>query len=264
MSIGLNNSLHPEQGFAFYNDEAPTWLAHLPSVSDLEQLNSYKGYFHYQTDASGQQLLCFTALLDGKPVSMHVDLASGQVAYRRQHGGGRKQHIAKACGLKNNWNPTVIDATGGLGRDAAELRSLGCSLRIIERSAYVASLLQDAIIRARQDSHSAPLFGQCFELFHGQAATLITSLSAQEQPDIIYLDPMFPPRNKSAAVKKEMRLVKLLVGEDPDADNLLDIALEHARKRVVVKRPSYAPYLNTQKPSMCIESKGNRFDVYIK
>lgn len=258
------------QQFAFYQPQSeppvPDWLQVLPVVKAENQLADYQGYFAYQ-QVNGEFVLSFFACLDKsdkKPVSICVDLVAGQVAYRRQSGGGRKQHIAKACGLKANWNPSVLDATGGLGRDAAELRNLGCELRIIERSPYVASLLQDGIQRAANNEQTQNLFNQGFELFYGQSIELIEQLSAQEEPDIIYLDPMFPPKQKSAAVKKEMRLVKLLVGDDPDADKLLPAALENAGKRVVVKRPSYAPFLNQQKPSMSIESKGNRFDVYVQ
>ncbi|MGO2403831.1 MAG: class I SAM-dependent methyltransferase, partial [Vibrio litoralis] len=81
-----------------------------------------------------------------------------------------------------------------------------------------------------------------------------------------YLDPMYPhPENKkkSALVKKEMRVFQSLVGADNDADDLLEPALQLATKRVVVKRPDYAPWLNQHKPSMAIETKKNRFDVYV-
>ncbi|RDX36966.1 16S rRNA methyltransferase [Kangiella sp. HD9-110m-PIT-SAG07] len=240
--------------------EAPSLLRDLPAVTEQKLAQDYAGYFSYQfTDSV--PFLSFSSFLDGKEASFSLDLTSGTIAYRRQHGGGRKQHIAKACGLKHNWNPTILDGTAGLGRDAAELRNLGCSLRMIERSPFVASLLDDAIQRARQAG--VALFQTNFSLHQGQSTQLIQSLSQQQQPDIIYLDPMFPPKSKSAAVKKEMRLVKLLVGTDPDADVLLPVALDNAKYRVVVKRPSYAPYLNEQKPSMSIESKGNRFDVYV-
>ncbi|AOE50961.1 class I SAM-dependent methyltransferase [Kangiella sediminilitoris] len=252
------------QSFAFYSSpdspNSPSLLSELPTVTDSVELDNYSGFFSYQI-VHEDPCLTFSAMLDGKLSSFHLDFTQGKVAYRRQHGGGRKQHIAKACGLKHNWTPNIIDATAGLGRDAAELRSLGCSMRLIERSPFVASLLEDAINRAAEANPE--LFGSNFELFQGQSLELIRRLSQEQQPDIIYLDPMFPPRNKSAAVKKEMRLVKLLVGNDPDADELLPIALDNAKYRVVVKRPSYAPYLNEMKPSMSIESKGNRFDVYV-
>jgi len=253
------------QTFAFFSTidaaDAPSLLSDLPIVTEQSQLSDFDGHFFYQ-EFDGQSLLTFSSILDGKTTSFNLDFNAGKIAYRRQHGGGRKQHIAKACGLKHNWNPSILDATAGLGRDAAELRHLGCSMRLIERSPFVASLLDDAIQRASSDNPE--LFATDFSLSQGQATDLITQLSKQSQPDIIYLDPMFPPRNKSAAVKKEMRLVKLLVGDDPDADTLLPSALEHAKYRVVVKRPSYAPHLYQKKPSMSIESKGNRFDVYVK
>ncbi len=60
---------------------------------------------------------------------------------------------------------------------------------------------------------------------------------------MIYLDPMFPARDKSAAVKKEMALFQVLLeGGDwqQDSDGLLLWALEQDVARVVVKRPPRA------------------------
>lgn len=255
-----------KHALAFYQTDSlspPPLLADLPVITDANELETFAGYFCFEPK-DANQVLHFYAKLDGHATGFSLDFTQGAIAWRRSHGGGRKQQIAKACGLKHNWQPSILDATGGLGRDASELRNLGCHLRLIERSPYVAALLQDAIARAASHPDTHDLLARDFLLFQGQANELIPQLSTEQQPDIIYLDPMFPPRNKSAAVKKEMRLVKLLVGEDLDADELLPLAHEHAKYRVVVKRPSYAPYLNQQKPSMSIESKANRFDVYVK
>ena len=95
---------------------------------------------------------------------------------------------------------------------------------------------------------------------------LVTTLlnSTEVEPDVVYLDPMFPHREKSALVKKEMRVFQSLVGDDHDADALLSFAMQLASKRVAVKRPDYAPFLDEQKPSMQITTKKNRFDVYVK
>ena len=84
-----------------------------------------------------------------------------------------------------------------------------------------------------------------------------------EQIDVVYLDPMFPHRKKSALVKKEMRVFQQLLGSDDDADSLLAPARELAGKRVVVKRPAYAEPLADVPPAMAITSKKHRFDVYI-
>jgi 16S rRNA (guanine1516-N2)-methyltransferase len=84
------------------------------------------------------------------------------------------------------------------------------------------------------------------------------------QSDVVYLDPMFSHKKKSALVKKDMRVFQGFVGADLDADDLLEVALNAACYRVVVKRSDYAPFLNDKKPSMSIKIKKNRFDVYVK
>jgi 16S rRNA (guanine1516-N2)-methyltransferase len=92
--------------------------------------------------------------------------------------------------------------------------------------------------------------------------TYLESLTAEEFPDVIYLDPMFPERQKTADVKKEMAAFHSIVGKDEDADALLPLALAHVNYRVVVKRPRKAPFLNSQVPSYQLEGKSSRFDIY--
>jgi len=75
---------------------------------------------------------------------------------------------------------------------------------------------------------------------------------------------MFPERQKSADVKKEMNASHSIVGADLDADRLLPLALEKAQYRVVVKRPRKAPFLNNQPPSYQLEGKTSRFDIYTR
>ena len=78
---------------------------------------------------------------------------------------------------------------------------------------------------------------------------------------------MFPHKKKSALVKKEMRAFQQLLGADMDSARLLEVALNYAGKRVVVKRPSYAEPIQLasgRKPNTAIESKKHRFDVYIQ
>jgi 16S rRNA (guanine1516-N2)-methyltransferase len=132
---------------------------------------------------------------------------------------------------------------------------------LIERSPVVAALLQDGLARAAVDPDIGMWVSERMQLLHGSALTNLLTLPAR--PEVIYLDPMFPHKQKSALVKKEMRVFQSLVGPDLDADALLPAALMMADKRVVVKRPAYAGWLNEQAPSMAIETKNNRFDVYI-
>ncbi len=81
--------------------------------------------------------------------------------------------------------------------------------------------------------------------------------------DVVYLDPMYPHRTKSALVKKEMRRLRNVVGGDDDAHKLLEAALQYAGQRVVVKRPHPSPPLGDMKPDFAITGKKTRFDVYM-
>ncbi|CAM3404368.1 class I SAM-dependent methyltransferase [Shewanella violacea] len=191
-----------------------------------------------------------------------VDFVSGAVAHRRKFGGGRGQSIAKAVGLKQAVNPSVVDGTAGLGRDAFVLASLGCTVTMVERHPVVAALLEDGLRRAYEDADIGDWMRERMILVHGSSLESVIELG--KEIDVVYLDPMYPHREKSALVKKEMRVFQSLVGADMDADGLLAPAIALATKRVVVKRPDYAEDLDGVKPSMVIATKKNRFDVYVK
>ena len=189
-----------------------------------------------------------------------VNFVSGAMAHRRQFGGGRGEAIAKAVGVKGNYLPTVVDATAGLGRDAFVLASIGCRVTMFERHPVVAALLADGLDRAYQNATIGQLLQKQLNLIYN--SSLLGLNSGQEKPDVVYLDPMFPHRQKSALVKKEMRIFQQLVGSDLDAEELLEPARRLAKKRVVVKRPDYAPFLADQKPTAEIKTKNHRFDIY--
>ncbi|MGL4193153.1 class I SAM-dependent methyltransferase [Vibrio misgurnus] len=216
-----------------------------------------------------EQRLELRKLDEPKLGAIYVDWVAGAVAHRRKFGGGKGQSIAKAVGLNKGVTPVVLDATAGLGRDAFVLASLGCRVQMVERHPVVAALLEDGLQRAKQDSEIGAWVSERMCLLHASSHTALQRLAEDPNfvaPDVIYLDPMYPhPDNKkkSALVKKEMRVFQSLVGADNDADALLDPALQLARKRVVVKRPDYAPWLQQQPPTMVIETKKNRFDVYV-
>lgn len=201
--------------------------------------------------------------------AIYVDFAGGAVAHRRKFGGGKGQAIAKAAGLNKGVVPTVLDATAGLGRDAFVLASLGCKVQMIERNPVVAALLEDGLRRAKSDNEIGGWVSERMSMIYQSSHTALQSLAEDDnfvRPDVVYLDPMYPhpESKKKAQIKKEMRVFQTLVGADSDADGLLKPALELASKRVVVKRPSYAGWLDEVKPTMAIETKKNRFDVYVK
>ena len=170
--------------------------------------------------------------------------------------------IAKAVGIQAGVRPLVLDATAGLGRDAFVLAELGCGVTMIERQALIAALLEDGLLRAQTDPEVAPIVARMC-LLCGNAIELMAAW-ASEPPQVIYLDPMFPHRDKSALVKKEMRLFRPLAGNDDDAPALLAAALKLATHRVVVKRPRKAPAIAGEKPGYVLEGKSSRFDIYPK
>ena len=140
--------------------------------------------------------------------------------YRRKKGGGRSQTIAKAVGLKGGKSPTIIDATAGLGVDAFVLASLGCSVTMLERVPAVHALLENGLESSREyaamhDSELAIILDR-MQLVSGDAEGYMNDLSDETRPDVVYLDPMFPERRKSAAVKKEMQVFHQLIGADED------------------------------------------------
>lgn len=193
---------------------------------------------------------------------LYVDFVKGAMGYRRRRGEGRKQPLARAVGLKGRDRPGVLDATAGLGRDAFVLASLGCQVRLVEQSPIVGALLEDGLERARQTLETAPVAAR-MSLIQANAIEWMAKLDPQDLPEVIYLDPMYPERTKSALVKKEMRLLRALVGKDENAPLLLEAALQYARRRVVVKRPRLASPVTGPKPDFTIASKNTRFDVYL-
>ncbi|WP_150540103.1 class I SAM-dependent methyltransferase [Actinobacillus vicugnae] len=190
-----------------------------------------------------------------------VNFVDGTMAHRRKFGGGRGEAVAKAVGIKGDYLPTVIDATAGLGRDAFVLAAVGCKVLLVERNPIVAALLEDGLARAYADPEIGAFMQQRMILADERNISLLDPV--QQVADVVYLDPMYPHKQKSALVKKEMRVFQHLVGADLDSDDFFLPAKALAGKRVVVKRPDYAPFLADQKPDFSQTTKNHRFDVYL-
>lgn len=192
--------------------------------------------------------------------TLFIDFAGGAVGYRLHQGEGRGQALPKAIGMAKGGNPSVVDATAGLGRDAFLLASLGATVTLIERNPVVHAALDDAMKRAADASEQhADIIGR-MTLLHGDSKSLLKELS----PDVVLVDPMHPPRGKTALVKKEMRTLRELVGDDPDQRELIEAALASATQRVVLKWPlRAAPLEGLRKPSHQILGKTTRYDVFM-
>lgn len=196
---------------------------------------------------------------NSKPI--FVDFLSPSLTYRIKHGGGKKQLLAKAIGVKKE-KPVVVDATAGFGVDAFILASLGCEVLMLERSPIVGALLEDGLANLNKTSKAQTLK---LTLQIIQATDYLTNIIVNDlaKPDVVYLDPMYPKRDKLVLNKKTMRILHELIGDDSDAAGLLTIALKCAKKRVVVKRPKYATALGELKPDLQFSAGGScRYDVY--
>ena len=204
-----------------------------------------------------------------QPGNIYVDFVNGSAKHRRQFGGGKSQMIAKAIGLKTAFKPNVLDLTAGLGQDGFVLACLGCQMTLVERSPIIYALLSDGLSRGLNHFDDGDLQAtlQKIQLLHANGSDFLESLT--DPVDVVYLDPMFPERQKSAKVKKEMRAFHQIVGHDHDAGELLVAALKLAKYRVVVKRPRVAPALHEQypdcalpAPGLVLSGKTSRYDIY--
>jgi 16S rRNA (guanine1516-N2)-methyltransferase len=200
--------------------------------------------------------------LAGQGGDVRVDWTGGRVGYRRRAASIRGEYLARAVGLKPGVRPTVIDTCAGLGQDGFLLATLGCRVTLLERSPMLFALLHDGLQRSMHDPQLRNWLAERLRLIRADARHHLDRLNDGQRPDVVYLDPMYPARDKSALVKKEMRVLRAVVGDDDDAAELLDVALYAARRRVVVKRPRRAPAIEGPAPSWTLPGRSSRFDVY--
>jgi 16S rRNA (guanine1516-N2)-methyltransferase len=190
-----------------------------------------------------------------------VDFLHGNSAYRHAVNCTIKQPLAKAVGIKPGFRPNIFDATAGLGGDSFVLACLGCEVILNERSPIIGTLLSDGLERAANSPKTAEIVNSRMRLVISDSCDHLKRLD--HKPHTIYLDPMYPHSGKTALNKKEMRMIREIVGDDCDGTELLETALYFAGNRVAVKRPKGAEHLGGIKPSHEIIMKNSRFDVYL-
>lgn len=165
--------------------------------------------------------------------------------------------LAKAIGIKPQDKPSVLDACAGLGMDAFTLILLGCKVTLLERCPIIFELLKDAF------SHIPETVLKEKPILLGMdAIDYLGQIEKDAYPDVIYLDPMYPERQKNVLAKKEMQILQSLIGEDLDSPALLEKSLTCAKRRVVVKRRRKDENLGGMKPDLVFSGKAIRFDVY--
>ena len=184
----------------------------------------------------------------------------GPILHRLKYGRGRGQNLAKAVGMKFNKNRNIIDATAGLGYDSFILASLGAKVTLIERSQKMHELLQNGIDEGISFGGEIEKIINRMELLFGDSKDILPKLT----PEVIMIDTMYKDRKKTALVKNNMRLVREIVGPDSDYIELLKVALNCAKNRVVLKQPRYAePIKEIRKCSHQILGKSIRYDIFM-
>jgi len=231
-------------------------LAERLGVPLYESLNSETPEEFFLTRRDGCLKLLDKELLKKGGLAVDIEPRNGE---QRSWPAPKDGALAQALGRKTK---TVIDATTGWGQDSLHIFRMGYELLCIERSPIMAELLADGFARLAQQDWMQRLNLCPPLLLQGNAIDLLVNL--ENQPDCIYLDPMFPPkRKKSALAKKSMMVLRDLLGDDQDKAQLFEAALKTAEKRVVVKSPDYAEPLGG-KPSQSFQGKLLRYDVYLK
>ena len=174
------------------------------------------------------------------------------------------EHLVRAARLKKMRDsadtPTLIDATAGLGEDAILLSAAGFSVTMYEKNPTIAALLEDALRRAA-DVPELSDFVSRMALIRADSIEALKNLKTA--PDVIYLDPMFPQRKKSARIKKKFQLLGQLEMPCDNEEELLHAAITVRPHKIVIKRPAKGPYLAGIKADYSVSGKTIRYDCLV-
>lgn len=172
-----------------------------------------------------------------------------------------KELLVRAARVKGaGGTPVAIDATAGLGEDAILLAAAGFYVRMYEKDGVMAALLRDALSRACEVQELRDVVNR-MELVEKDSVEELPRLDFK--PDVVFLDPMFPQRKKSAAVKKKLQLLQQLECPCANETALVEAALAACPRKVVIKRPAKGPWLAGMKPSYSLHGKAVRYDVLV-
>ena len=175
----------------------------------------------------------------------------------------RRELLVRAAKVKGVEHPVALDATAGLGEDSLLLAAAGFSVYLCERDPVIAALLRDALARAAEEPSLAEVVARMRLLEADSLAVLADPGALPSLVDVVYLDPMFPAKRKSAATKKKFQLLHRLESPCEEEEALVRAALAARPRKVVVKRPVKAPYLAGVKPSSSLEGKVVRYDCLV-
>ena len=204
-----------------------------------------------------------TVLFDSKGVSLSGFGLSYQGDFENmlhRVTNGRLQHEMLAKAVKTDQeNLKAIDATAGMGEDSLLLAACGYQVTLYEQNPVIAILLKDALRRAKKNTVLKDIVSR-MQLVEGDR---IEHLNKRLDPvDVIYLDPMFPGRQKSGLINKKLQLIQKLEPPCSKETALFDAAMAAQPSKIIVKRPLKSPYLDERVPSYSLKGKAIRYDCY--
>ena len=211
-------------------------------------------------DKPGEEL---TVLFDAKGVS----LIGYGLSYQGDFEGmlhrvsdGRLAHEMLVRAAKTTQtNVKGIDATAGMGEDAFLLATQGYEVTLYEQNPLIAALLKDALRRAKKHMVLKDIAAR-MKLIEGNS---VECLAKQlDSVDVIYLDPMFPARQKSGLINKKLQLIQKLEPPCSEETDLFDAAIWANPEKIIVKRPLKSEFLAGRKPSYTLNGKAIRYDCY--
>lgn len=145
----------------------------------------------------------------------------------------------------------ILDLTGGFGRDAMVMVRAGGVVTCLEQHPYLAAMLY---VLEQNWQHPN------FHMIWVDAKVYLEQLDGN-LPDVIYFDPMHPPREKSAKVKKPLQILQALIPPAQDVVEMITLAKQKAKQRVVLKWP--AKQAKLMQPDFSIRGKTIDLDVFL-
>lgn len=204
-----------------------------------------------------------TVIVDSKGVSLSGYGLTYQGDFNdmiRRVTDGRLQHEMLAKAVKTNKNnPKAIDATAGMGEDAFIIAAAGYEVTLCEQNPVIAALLKDAIRRGKKNKDLKDIVSR-MKVVDGDSVKLLAK--GLGDVDLIYLDPMFPERQKSGLINKKLQLIQKMEPPCSSENELFEAAINAKPEKIIVKRPLKSPNLADKKPNYVLSGKAIRYDCY--
>ncbi len=154
----------------------------------------------------------------------------------------------------------AVDATAGMGEDSFLLAAYGYNVTLCEQNPVIAELLKDALRRAKRNPALKEIAAR-MQVMPGDSVEYMRLQG--EKVDLVYLDPMFPERQKSGLINKKLQLIQKLEPPCSAEADLFDAAISAHPSKIIVKRPLKSPTLAGRTPSYTLNGKAIRYDCYV-